>query len=154
MDRDLGSRRGPQSPAASAPSAGFTLVELLTAITILALVVVGVAYTLSTSRGFVDRFALQREALARVEQRLEELQYPTYPADTILGVHAPARSTEPLAGRIGTQESIRVDPVDDIADGQGGNDPNPLDYKMITVTLKWTVGSTDSVSLSSYFMAK
>jgi prepilin-type N-terminal cleavage/methylation domain-containing protein len=132
---------------------GFTLVELLVAIAILALVVVGVAYMLGTSRSFVDRFAVARDALTRVEQRLELLQYPSVPADTFPGTHVRALSP-PLGGSVPAEERVYVSVVDDPIDGTGGGDPRPQDYMSITVTVAWTLGAPDSVSLSSFFAVK
>ncbi len=132
---------------------GFTLVELLAAIAVLGLVVVGVAYMLSTSRSFVDRFAVAREAMVRVEQRLETLQYPAAWTDTVPGTHVSALAP-PLPGNIPATERLYVSYLDDPADGVAAADPNPHDYKQITVTVSWDLGAPDSVSLSSYFAAK
>jgi prepilin-type N-terminal cleavage/methylation domain-containing protein len=134
------------------PEQGFTLVELLTAIFILALVVIGVAYTLTASRGFVDRFSVARAAMARVEQRLEELQYPASAADTVPGAHV-STLAPPLAGNITGQERIYVSYVNDPTD-DSPSDPNPNDFKQIRVTVTWTFGFPDSVSLTSYYAAK
>jgi hypothetical protein len=116
-------------------------------------VVAGVAYTLSTSRGFVDRFALAREALARAEQRLEELQYPPAWQDTVPGVHV--RDLDPpLAGRIPARERLEVSYLDDPADDFPPPDPSTRDYKRIQVTISWTAGFADTVTLQSYYAVK
>jgi len=57
-----------------------------------------------------------------------------------------------LANGLGYVVSTRVDNIDDIFDGQGAADPNPADYKRITVLVSWdAVGAStvNSVSLTT-----
>jgi prepilin-type N-terminal cleavage/methylation domain-containing protein len=133
---------------------GFSLIEVMTAAVISVIAVVGLAYSFSTGRGLIDRYATARAALGVAERRLETLAMesskdPTMP-DLAVGVHGPFPRT--LDQNPSGSESWTVAWVDDPVDNPGG-DANPNDYKRITVEVSWTQGGLqDRVRLARTFL--
>jgi type II secretory pathway pseudopilin PulG len=134
---------------------GFSLVEVMVAGIVAIVAVMGLAFTFSTGRGMIDRYAAARDALAAAEQRMDRL--------SILGLKDPGNAElaalpppgklhgpfpRPLDGNTTGTEEWTVTWVDDPADNAGG-DPNPNDYKQVTVDVRWTSGHLqDHVELS------
>ena len=134
--------------------AGFTLIEVLVSAIIVVIAVVGLAYSFSTGRGMVDRYAAARDGLAAAEQRMERLSvlgfHDPLNADLTPGVHGPL--PRPLNGNTTGTETWTVTWVDDPADNAGG-DPNPNDYKQVTVDVSWKWGTVqDHIQLSRFIL--
>jgi hypothetical protein len=114
--------------------------------------VMGLAFSFSAGRGMVDRYAAARDGLAAAEQRMERLSIlglkdPLNP-DLAPGVHPPLPQPRPLNGNFTGTEQWTVTWVDDPADNAGG-DPNPNDYKRVTVQIRWMAGTVqDHIELS------
>ena len=130
---------------------GFTLIEVITASLIAVIAVTGLAFTFSAGRGLVDRYAVARDGLAAAQQRMERLSILGLKdpgnADLAPGNHGPL--PRPLNGNMSGSEQWSVAWVDDPADGTGGGDANPQDYKLVTVEVRWTSGAVqDSIRLS------
>src|SRR5262245_38913128 len=135
---------------------GFSLVEVLVAAVVAVVAVLGLAYSFSTGRGMIDRYAAARDALAAAEQRMDRL--------SVLGLKEPSNMEldalpspgkrhgpfpRPLDGNTTGTEEWTVTWKDDDADGLGGADPNPNDYKEVTVVVRWMSGHLqDHVELS------
>src|SRR5262245_34089640 len=113
---------------------GFTLIEAMTASIIAVIAVIGLAFTFSTGRGMIDRYAKARDSLAAAEQCMERLSVLGLrdPTNTDLdpGVHGPL--PRPLNGDASGTVQWTVTWVDDPADNAGG-DSDPNDYKQVTV---------------------
>jgi prepilin-type N-terminal cleavage/methylation domain-containing protein len=141
--------RGLERARAALGEKGFSLLEVLVAMVIAVIAVVGLAYSFGTGRGLIDRYATARDALAAAEQRLERLaflsnQNPNHP-DLSAGTHGPL--ARPLNGTRSGQESWTVVWVDDPVDNTP--DANPNDYKRVTVEVSWTQGGMqDRIALS------
>jgi type II secretory pathway pseudopilin PulG len=129
---------------------GFSLIEVMVAGVVAVVAVMGLAFTFSTGRGMIDRYAAARDALAAAEQRMDRLSIlglkdPSN-AELAPGLHGPF--PRPLDGNATGTEEWTVTWVDDPADNAGG-DPNPNDYKQVTVDVRWTSGHLqDHVELS------
>lgn len=106
--------------------------------------VLGLAYTFSLGRGFINRFEIARSALTVAESRLEQLHGdPDSPALSTDSTHVRPFN---LGGReIGLEEWIVVwfnDP----------SIPGTQDLKQVTVIVSWSMsGQPDSVRLSRLF---
>jgi len=122
--------------------AGFTLIEVITATIIAVLAVVGLAYTFGTGRGLIDRYAVARDALAAAEQRMDRLSILGLKDPTNIelspGNHGPLPRL--LNANVNGTEQWTVTWIDDAADNTGG-DPDPNDYKEVTVDVRWASGS-------------
>src|SRR5215471_12167035 len=57
----------------AADERGFSLIEVLVAGIVAVVAVMGLAYSFSTGRGMIDRYAAARDALAAAEQRMDRL---------------------------------------------------------------------------------
>ncbi len=126
---------------------GFSLMEVIVATIIATIAVVGLAYTFGMGRGFIDRFAVGRAALAAAQGQLDRIAAAA-PGDTLttLGTHASAFM---VGGVVRGTTTWSVSWIDDPADGVGAADPNPNDIKQASVSVQYREGSmTDSVQLS------
>ena len=128
---------------------GFSLIEVMVAMVIAVIAVLGLAHSFGAGRALIDRYETARAASALVEGHLETLaslatRDLSDPALSV-GTHGPAPVT--LSGdRVG-EESWFVEWVDDPLDGAG--DPDPNDYKRVTVAITWTQGAVaDTVQLT------
>jgi Tfp pilus assembly protein PilV len=138
------------SPQARSEPKGFSLIEVMVAGVVAVVAVLGLAYSFSTGRGLINRYAAARDALAAVEQRMERLSMfalrDSSIADLAPGSHGPfprSLNDAPVGA-----ERWTVTWVDDPADDAGG-DPNPNDYKLVTVEVTWSSGGVqDTVRLS------
>ncbi len=129
---------------------GFTLIEAMVASIIAVIAVLGLAFSFSAGRGMVDRYAAARDGLAAAEQRMERLSIlglkDPLNAELSPGAHGPR--PRPLNGNLTGTEEWTVTWVDDPADNAGG-DPNPNDYKRVTVDVRWMSGTVqDHIQLS------
>lgn len=127
---------------------GFSLIEVMVAVVIAAIAVVGLAHSFGAGRALINRYETARAASALVEGRLESLASLAKRnlSDPLLsvGTHGPAPIT--IGGdRLG-EESWFVEWVDDPL-FVGATDPD--DYKRVTVAITWTEASvTDTVKLT------
>jgi prepilin-type N-terminal cleavage/methylation domain-containing protein len=132
---------------------GFSLMEVIVAMVIATIAVIGLAFTFGTGQGLIHRFDYARAALASAQQRMEAMAVagPT-DAGLAIGTH---QSPFLLDGvPLGMQEWT-VEYVDDPSDGIGGADAdgNPNDLKRVTLEVTWQTGSmTDMVRLTRYFL--
>lgn len=112
--------------------------------------VIGLAYTFSLGRGFVDRYGVARAAFGVAKARLESCGAVNPLSPDLVITPPPHTAPFVLDGRVIGQESWTVDWVDDPADGLvGAGDPNGNDLKLVTVTVSYQQGAlTDSVRLS------
>jgi type II secretory pathway pseudopilin PulG len=131
---------------------GFTLTEVLVALLITVLAVMGLAHTFGIGRGLIDRYATARAAMGVAQSRMEVLRMESLKSlanpDLDPAVTHPVTAVV-LDGRVSGQETWTVEWVDDpaIAGSQ--------DYKRVRVTVSWTqAGIADSVELKSIFLAR
>lgn len=134
---------------------GFTYIELImvSAITVLIFGAILVSFQFALELGYTSRVKLSAMSLAN--DRLE--YFRSLPYDDV-GVAAgfpsgtiPQNSSFVLNG-FTINERVRVDYVDDPADGTGGSDSNIIttDYKQIKADYTWTLdGRPDELSLTS-----
>jgi prepilin-type N-terminal cleavage/methylation domain-containing protein len=129
---------------------GFSLTEVIVATAIAAIAVVGLAYTFSTGRAFINRFEMARAALASAHGRLEALSVVD-PSDASMSVGPTHTADFEVGGDVlGTQRWV-VTSFDDPADGLAGDDrdANTDDLRHVTVTVSWQMGAlVDSVTLT------
>ena len=124
---------------------GFSLLEVLTAMVISVIAIIGLAHSFAVGRALIDRYATARAALTYAQGRAERLsslaEHDPSNADLDLGVHG---FDIALQGRQATL-SWRIDGVNDPVDGTN----DPYDYKRATMVVTWKYGGvTDSVTLS------
>jgi prepilin-type N-terminal cleavage/methylation domain-containing protein len=124
---------------------GFSLIEVMVAVVIAAIAVLGLAHSFGMGRALIDRYETARAASALVEGRLESLGSlaTVNLSDPLLsvGTHGPAPVT--LSGSRLGEESWFVEWVDDPINGAGD------DYKRLTVSVTWSEAAvTDTVKLT------
>lgn len=124
---------------------GFSLIEVMVAVVIAAIAVLGLAHTFGAGRALIDRYETARAASALVEGRLESLASLATRnlSDPLLSVETQGPAPVTLSGdRLG-QESWLVEWVDDPLNGAGD------DYKRVTVAITWSEASVaDTVKLT------
>lgn len=130
---------------------GFSLMEVVVAMVIAVIAVLGLAHTFAAGRSLIDRYETARAALAYAEGRVETMAGLSLPGhdpanpDLNTGWHGPV--TVDLGNRSGSEKWF-VQWVDDPVDNTPA-DSNPQDYKRVTLYVMWTQGAnTDTVSLS------
>ena len=133
-------------------NSGFTLTEVLVALLITVLAVMGLAHTFGIGRGLIDRYATARSAMGVAQSRMErlrresmkDLSNPDLDPSTLHPVTA-----VDLDGRVSGQETWIVEWLHD-PQGVGS-----LDYKRVRVVVSWTqAAASDSVELQSIFLAR
>ena len=137
---------------------GFSLIEAIVATLIATIAVLGLAHSFGVGRGLIDRYAVSRDALAAAQRRMEILVADTtgnlvsIPSGFGMTVHPPTPNAIALGGNMPATESWVVEWVNDPVDNGGGTDPQPQDYRRVTVRVAWTqAGNTDTVRLWRYF---
>jgi len=129
---------------------------VIVATLIATIAVIGLAYTFSTGRGFINRFELARAAFAAAEGRLEALAVAPSgdPEMSITPPGSPHTAPFVVDGRVHGTESWTVVWRDMPVDGTGGADPNPNDLKYVTVEVLYQQGTVrDTIRLSRLFRA-
>ena len=137
---------------ATSEQAGFSLIEVIVATVISVIAILGLAHSFGIGRALINRFAADRNALAAAQSRMELLsRFPLSAAELSIGTHTGA-DIELYPG-LKVPETWTVSAVDDPADGLGGADTNPVDYKRVTVALSWTQGGfPETIQLSRTFL--
>jgi prepilin-type N-terminal cleavage/methylation domain-containing protein len=129
------------------PSAGFSLVEMMAAMVISVIAVMGIAHTFTLGTGFIDRYATARAALARANGQLEHVRAQVKGGAPL----ANADSSSAIELSPGLNASLRtlIEGVDDAADGGGG----ASDYYRVTASVSWRqAGMTDSLHLDTVML--
>ena len=125
---------------------GTTLVELMVAIVISAIIMIGGLQFFYGGKLFLNHGKSRRIALAIAEQRMETvLCYPyNQMADSL------AEVSTVIGGK--WTRSTTVTGVDDETDGLGAgdNDGNTDDYRKIEITVDWGESSNKSISIKNY----
>jgi type II secretory pathway pseudopilin PulG len=139
---------------ASERSAGFSLIEVMVAGVVAVIAVLGLAYSFSTGRGMIDRYATARDALEAAQSKLDFLAMEAVKdpatADLNVGNHGPYPRA--LNGNLTGRVSWSVVWVDDLVDNFPP-DQDPNDYKRAVVTVSWKQGSLpEQVSISRSFL--
>jgi len=125
---------------------GTTLVELMVAIVISAIIMIGGLQFFYGGKLYLNHGKSRRIALAIAEQRMETvLRYPyNQVADSL------SEAGTVIGGK--WTRSTLVSGVDDDTDGLEGNDDdeNTDDYLEIEVTVDWGESSNKSISIQNY----
>ncbi len=125
---------------------GTTLVELMVAIVITTIIMIGGLQFFYGGKLFLNHGKSRRIALAIAEQRMETvLRYPyNQMADSL------SEAGTVIGGK--WARSTIVSGVDDDADGLGAGDSdgNTDDYMEITVAVDWGESSNKSISIKNY----
>jgi len=125
---------------------GTTLVELMVAIIITAVIMVGGLQFFYGGKLFLNHGKSRRIALAIAEQRMETvLRYPyNQVADSL------SEAGTVISGK--WIRSTTVSGVDDDTDGLGAGDSdgNTDDYREITITVDWGESSNKSISIKNF----
>lgn len=138
----------------AADHAGFTLTEVLVALLITVIAVLGLAHTFGLGRGLIDRYAVARDAMGVAERRMEilrmEARADAANPDLSTGAHPATPIDIKLDGVVGGKESWQVDGVPDPTFSGGGGS----DYRKVTVTITWKLsGIDDGITMSTIFEA-
>ena len=143
-------------PAFEGDERGFSLIEVMVAVVIAVIAVVGLAHTFGTGRALINRYEVARDALGAAQREFEVLGAVSLASDSLdagagLRLHGPfpVSLNDRTNGTVEWRSSWRDDPQDN---GAGG-DPNPNDYRQVTVVVRWQGAIADSVALSRFFMA-
>jgi len=121
---------------------GFTLVEVLVALFIIALVILGGGMFFFYGRVTIVREAHRRAAVLVASERLEELKAADYSGIAIGSFGPEPVDVDNLSGDSPTGPTM-VTVVEYVDDPAGGNNE---DYKQITVTVNWVDSRSNSVS--------
>jgi prepilin-type N-terminal cleavage/methylation domain-containing protein len=127
------------------PAAGFSLVEMMAAMVISVIAIMGIAHTFSLGTGFIDRYATARAALACAYGQLEHVRAQVKERAPIANADSVVRLAPGLTALLQT----RIEGVDDAADGDDG----VTDYYRVTASVIWTqAGMTDSLHLDTVML--
>lgn len=124
---------------------GFTLIEIIFSITLLAIIAMGTAQYMVYSRWDIDRGIRGQLAWMAMASRLEEcidFGFSTVP-DSI-----PETDTSILISGMQAYRTSTVTGIDDPTDGQWPTDTEIPDYYEITISISWfnTGEATDSLT--------
>jgi type II secretory pathway pseudopilin PulG len=126
------------------PAGGFSLVELMAAMMITVVAIMGLAHTFGLGTSFVDRYATARAALARASGQIEHVRAQVRSGAGL--ADADSSSAIQLAPGQAATLRTRIAGQDDPADGTGG----ASDYYRVTATVRWTqAGMTDSIDVAT-----
>jgi Tfp pilus assembly protein PilV len=145
-------RSGRPGPRFRLNQRGVGLMEIIVATVIATVAVLGLAYTIGTGRGLINRYEVGRAGLAEAQRRMEQLIVlkPTAPE-----LQIPSGSSITYADpfvvnttTVGTSAYTVAwfhDPSSTVS--------NSTDLKRVTVRVSWTAGPADSdaVTLERYF---
>lgn len=147
-------RSTPSEPRTRLDQRGVGLMEIIVATVIATVAVLGLAYTIGTGRGLINRYEVGRAGLAEAQRRMESLVALKSTAPELL---IPAGSSVTYADpfvmgvtTVGTSAYTVAwvhDPSSTVA--------NSNDLRRVTVRVSWTLGGPDSdaVTLQRYFPA-
>ena len=122
---------------------GFSLMEVLVALAISVIAVVGLAYSFGMGRAFINRFEVARAALGAAQDQMETLAVLS-PSDALLAVGPHSRPFLLGSDVVGTV-AWNVTLVG--ASGYPGTD-----LKQVSVMVSWTQGTmADTIHLSRLF---
>lgn len=151
----FGSGTGPGMNATVHDDRGFSLIEVMVATIIAVIAVLGLAHTFGMGRALINRYEVARDAMGAAQRELEVLGAVSLSSDSL-----DADAAQPVCGPFsvslndrqnGTVE-WRSDWVDDPAYDAPGVDSDK-DYRRVTMVVRWTGATADSVVLSRFFMA-
>jgi len=118
----------------TASQRGVSLVEILVAAMIFAIVSLAVVEFFYLGRAYIREMGLRRTALALAQQKLEQLRATSFgSADLTIGGHGP--ETVAMAENLNGDRSWSVIWKDDTANGYSGSEQ---DCKKVTVKVAWS----------------
>ena len=140
-----GTARAHGTSAPRSDSRGFSLVELLAALMLTVITIMGLAHTLSLGNGFIDRYGTARAALARANWQLEEVRAQVKDGQSV----APIDSVNAIVIVPGVPGTIRTH-VQGVDDPVNGTDASaPFDYFQVSSIVTWRQGGvTDSIAVN------
>jgi len=146
----------------SQKKAGFTLIEALTVILLLALLSLGVYQLITFSLKIASHNKAQIVATELANQEMEKIR--NLPYDDVGTLHGIVHGTIPdnqtvtlnnQTFNINTLVQYQDDPYDSVSVAAGGTDTIPTDYKLVTVTVSWPEqGKKQKVSLATIVAPK
>ncbi|MFH1736989.1 MAG: hypothetical protein ABH838_03750, partial [Actinomycetota bacterium] len=116
---------------------GFSLIELLVAAGIIVMGVTAVLVMFSGTFKTTTASRVRELALNLANEKIEKVRSTAY-ADIDSVKLAASLGIIATRGNVNFAIAYNVQPVDDPADGTGGADLTPVDYKSVTVTVSWT----------------
>ena len=116
---------------------GFSLIELLVAAGVIVIGVTAVLVVFSGTFRTTTASRIRDLALNLANEKIELVRNTKY-ADIDSATLAASLGTTATRGNVDFTIAYNVQPVDDPADGTGGADLTPVDYKSVTVTVSWT----------------
>jgi prepilin-type N-terminal cleavage/methylation domain-containing protein len=136
---------------------GFSLVEVMVAMVIAVIAVMGLAQTFGTGRALINRYEIARDALGAAQRELEVLGAVSLASDSLdagtgTRLHGPfpVSLNDRKNGTVEWRSTWMDDPQDN---GGPGGDTDPHDYRKVTVVVRWNAAIPDSVPLTRYFVA-
>lgn len=141
-----GTARAHGTSAPRGDTRGFSLVELLAAMLLTVITILGLAHTLSLGNGFIDRYGTARAALARANGQLEEVRAQVKDGQSV----APIDSVNTIVIVPGIAGTLRTH-VQGVDDPVNGTNPSsdPFDYFQVSSIVTWSQGGvTDSIAVN------
>lgn len=126
---------------------GFTLVEIIFTITIMAIIAMGTAQYMVYSRWDMDRGIRKQLAWITMASRMEEAVDYGF---TTLSDSLPETSESITINNIQAYRTTVVSSVDDPADGLSPTDASQPDYYKIQIYISWFTSGNVSDSMTAY----
>ena len=123
-----------RSPWLPAGEQGLGLMEVIVATVIATVAVLGLAYTIGTGRGLVNRYEAARMGLSAAQRRMEILSVTDPGSPEVQFGFTQTPQAVLIDGREICNESWAVTGYDDPANGIN---PGEADLKLVTVTVTW-----------------
>ena len=128
-------------------NSGFTLIEILFAVTLLAIVALGSAQYMIYSRWDIDRGIRKQLAWMNMASRMEEAADYGY---TAVADSLPEAFRPITINNLKAYRTTVVTAVDDATDGYYPADPSQPDYYKIQIYISWFSRNNNSDSLTAY----
>jgi len=137
--------RSLKNPKRAGSSYGFSLVELMAALLLTVITIMGLAYTLGMGNGFIDRYATARAALAQANGQIEHVRGQIKDGQWVAALPFDSLTNGTLNGVVivpGVKGTMHTHI-------EGENDVDGPLLKL-TATVSWTQGGMgDSIGIST-----
>jgi len=127
---------------------GVSLVEVMFAVIIFMIIMLGGLTYFTLPQSIREREKMRRLAVVSANHRMETLMALDFTAVTS---DSNETNTPVTIGKVSGTRNTTVTDVDDAADGTGGSDSDgdTIDYRTITIDVKWNDGKDRQVTLTT-----